>query len=140
LPDLTRGLQQFVDVLSTPSEARLQQQLDSGATALALASKWLDHWLGRVLAFLANSFFLLEMTAAVEVYGGGERLISVMQADTVEAHYLSAWNAVLRGERKSAQHFEAASNLDVADAFVQFGLLIGVLVDGLTDRALSIEL
>lgn len=55
MPDLTRGLQQFVDVLSTPSETRLQQQLDSGATALALASKWLDHWLGRVLAFLANS-------------------------------------------------------------------------------------
>jgi len=106
LPDLTRGLQQFVDVLS-PSEARLQQQLDSGATALAIASKWLDHWLGRLFAFLANSFFLLEMTAAVEVYGGGERLISVMQADTVEAHYLSAWNAVLRGERgRALQHFE----------------------------------
>ena len=47
------------------------------------------------------------MTAAVEVYGGGERLISVMQADTVEAHYLSAWNAVLRGERgRALQHFE----------------------------------
>jgi len=106
LPDLTRGLQQFVDVLS-PSEARLQQQLDSGATASAIASKWLDHWLGRLFAFLANSFFLLEMTAAVEVYGGGERLISVMQADTVEAHYRSAWNAVLRGERgRALQHFE----------------------------------
>jgi len=104
---LTRGLQQFVDVLSTPSEVRLQQQLDSGATALAIASKWLDHWLGRLFAFLANSFFLLEMTAAVEVYGGGERLISVMQADTVEAHYLCAWNAVLRGERgRALQHFE----------------------------------
>ena len=56
--------------LSTPSEARLQQQLDSGAQHW-LESKWFDHWLGRVLAFLANSFFLLEMTAAVDVYGGG---------------------------------------------------------------------
>ena len=106
MPDLTRGLQQFVDVPCQHPAKRLQQQLDSGAQHW-LESKWFDHWLGRVLAFLANSFVLLEMTAAVEVYGGGERLISVMQADTVEAHYLSAWNAVLRGERgRALQHFE----------------------------------
>ena len=124
----------------------MQQQLDSGATATA--SKWLDHWLGRLFAFLANSFFLLEMTAAVEVYGGGERLISVLQADTIEAHYLSAWNTVLRGERgRALQHFDHSMSTKVtievdeqtADVLQTRAAELGVTVSELVAELATLE-
>lgn len=129
--DLTKALELFMEILSCDDNSRLEKQFTNGQDALRLARKWLDSWLGRVIAFLTNSFFLFESTAAAEVYGDIDNLMKTMESDSVESHYLKGFSAILRGDRENILPcFRAAASIKSADPYVQFGLVLALRIEG----------
>jgi tetratricopeptide (TPR) repeat protein len=133
--DLSRSLDLLIQILSgRDSEEQFQLKLKNGQEALKLVIKWQDCWLGRIIAMLSN-IFMLEATAAVEVYGGIEGLSKVLESESVEGHYMKGLNAIFRGDReKILPQFKAAIDLDSEDAFAQFGLVLGSMIGGNSDE------
>lgn len=129
--DLSKSLELLIQTLSTHDpEKMVQLKFRNGQEALRLVTKWQDCWLGRIIAVLSN-IFVLETTAAIEVYGGMEGLSQVLESESVEGHYMQGVNAIFRGDREQVlPQFRAAANLDPEDAFVQFGLVIGLMIGG----------
>jgi tetratricopeptide (TPR) repeat protein len=124
--DLVDAISLLLEVLSVADPAsRLRAQFANGYAILSIGRKWKDAWLGRVLAFLACSFFLMEPTQAAEVYGGIERVISLMHSESLETYFLKGFGGVFRGEKEvAANGFRAAAKLHPNDPFVLFGVVL----------------
>jgi tetratricopeptide (TPR) repeat protein len=136
--DLSIALDLLIQTLSTNDlEERFQLQFKNGQEALKLVIKWQDCWLGRIIAVLSN-IFMMEATVAIQVYGGMENLSKVLESESVEGYYMQGLNAIFRGDQdKILPYFRSAVNLDPEDAFVQFGLVLGSMMDGNSDQEIS---
>jgi tetratricopeptide (TPR) repeat protein len=136
--DISKSLDLLIQTLSArDSEEQFQLKFKNGQEALKLVIKWQDCWLGRIIAVLSN-VFMLEGTAAIKVYGGMEGLSKVLESESVEGYYMQGLNAIFRGDRdKVLPYFRLAINLDSEDAFVQFGLLLGSMIDENSDKETS---
>ena len=72
----------------------------------------------------------------MEIYGDIETAVKALESGSVESYYLKGLSAIFRGERdKVLSCFRAAA--DPKDAFVQFGLVLGLVIDGNSPEATS---
>jgi hypothetical protein len=102
----------------------LDARVDLARQAEEFASQWPQSWVAKSVIFLARSFFLLEATRALEVFGGQEKLLEMMQAGGVEGLFLRGHGAAFRGEADAAiQAFVAADAIRPNDPFILFSLL-----------------
>lgn len=126
--DLTSGLKLLIEILSLASEDP-QLRADFACEIARLGCKWREHWLGRVIGFLAYSFFLFEPMEAVDLYGGPVVAMQALEAENAETYFLRGFSAVFRNEfDNSFNYFSRARELSPNDPFILFGLIVGLKV------------
>jgi hypothetical protein len=96
-----------------------------GQEAIEKAAPWTETWVAKCIIFLANSFFLLEPTEAVNTFGGDNGFKHMITSDCIERHFIQGYGRLLRREEEAAEsNFESAMKLAPTDPFVQFSLVL----------------
>jgi hypothetical protein len=94
--------------------------------AWALSQKWTaDSWVARCVSFLCDSWYLFEPSRPTDVFGGIERVQSMMESECVEKYFLSGHSALLRKDPVSAvSAFRNAMLLAPQDPYVSVSLAL----------------
>lgn len=102
-----------------------------GAEAVVKATPWKESWVAKCIIYLANSFLLVDIMTAIEVFGGEQGLNDLLASQRVEKHFLQGYGGIfLDKPAQSESAFESAAKILPNDPFVQFGLAFAYLRNG----------